>query len=134
MSFDIDKAFGISQHTVTLRSRRAGLLAANLANADTPNYKARDIDFKAALDKLRNNTGHDTTLRTTHSRHIAATSSAMTDADVIYKKADQPTLDGNTVESHAEHAKFMENALRYQASLQFLSGTITGLKTALRGE
>ncbi len=134
MRFDIDKVFGISQHTVALRSRRAGLLAANLANADTPNYKARDVDFKAALDKMRHNTTPNSTLRTTHSRHIGDASSGMNDVDVIYKKADQPTLDGNTVESHVEHAKFMENALRYQASLQFLNGTIKGLKTALRGE
>lgn len=134
MRFDIDKAFGISQYTAALRSRRAGLLAANLANADTPNYKARDIDFREALDKLRNNTTNNSTLHTTHSRHITGTSSGMTDVDVIYKKSDQPTLDGNTVESHVEHAKFMENALRYQASLQFLNSSISGLKTALRGE
>lgn len=132
MAFNIDKLFGIHQHAVTLRSQRAGLLAANLANTDTPNYKAKDLDFQAELKKIQSN--HQSTgIRTTHPNHIGATDSAL-NTDLVFRKPSQPSLDGNTVETHIEHAAFMDNALKYQTSIRFLTGNIQGMMTALRGE
>lgn len=132
MAFNIDKLFGIHQHAVSLRSQRAGLLAANLANADTPNYKARDLDFQAELKKVQNNM-QSTGIKTTHPNHIGGMNNSF-NTDVIYRTPSQPSLDGNTVETHVEHAAFMKNALDYQASIRFLTGNIQGMMTALRGE
>ncbi|MDH5595006.1 MAG: flagellar basal body rod protein FlgB, partial [Gammaproteobacteria bacterium] len=125
MAFNIDKLFGIHQHAVGLRSQRAGLLAANLANSDTPNYKARDLDFQAELEKARGKS-QGAGIRTTHPNHISGANNSFS-TDVIYRKPSQPSLDGNTVETHIEHAAFMDNALKYQASIQFLSGNIKGM-------
>ncbi|MDH5437195.1 MAG: flagellar basal body rod protein FlgB [Gammaproteobacteria bacterium] len=132
MAFNLDKLFGIHQQAVSLRSQRAGLLAANLANADTPNYKAKDLDFQAELKKVQGNM-QSTGIRTTHSNHIGGMDSGL-NMDLVYRKPSQPSLDGNTVETHIEHAAFMDNALKYQASIRFLTGNIQGMMTALRGE
>ena len=135
MAFNIDKLFGIHQHAMNLRSRRAGLLAANLANSDTPNYKARDLDFQAELKKLQANmnTTASSGLKTTQPGHISGTNDGFS-TEVIYRQSVQPSLDGNTVDTHAEHSAFMQNALNYQASLRFLNGSIQSMMTALKGE
>lgn len=132
MPFDIDSALGIHQQALSVRSRRAEILAANLANADTPNFKARDIDFKTLLSKAQAGS-HGLRLSVSHGSHLPATA-AGGDDDLLYRTPAQPSADGNTVDTHAEHAEFMRNALRYQASLTFLNGRIRGLLTALRGE
>ncbi len=138
MQFGLDKFFGISQQALKIHSRRAEVLAGNLANADTPGYKARDIDFKAALQQLKSGMG-DVTLRTTNPNHInsAGTSPGRIDdvlGEMKYRIPSQPSLDGNTVDSLKEKAAFMENALLYQTNLQFLGGKIKHLKSALKGE
>ncbi len=138
MQFGLDKFFGISQQALKIHSRRAEVLAGNLANADTPGYKARDIDFKAALQQVKNGMG-DVSLRTTNPNHInsAGTSPGRIDdvlGEMKYRIPSQPSLDGNTVDSLKEKAAFMENALLYQTNLQFLGGKIKHLKSALKGE
>ncbi len=138
MQFGLDKFFGISQQALKIHSRRAEVLAGNLANADTPGYKARDIDFKAALQQVKTGMG-DVTLRTTNPNHInsAGTSPGRIDdvlGEMKYRIPSQPSLDGNTVDSLKEKAAFMENALLYQTNLQFLGGKIKHLKSALKGE
>ncbi|MCF6337968.1 MAG: flagellar basal body rod protein FlgB [Gammaproteobacteria bacterium] len=138
MQFGLDKFFGISQQALKIHSRRAEVLAGNLANADTPGYKARDIDFKAALQQVKSGMG-DVTLRTTNPNHInsAGTSPGRIDdvlGEMKYRIPSQPSLDGNTVDSLKEKAAFMENALLYQTNLQFLGGKIKHLKSALKGE
>jgi len=138
MQFGLDKFFGISQPALKIYSRRAEVLAGNLANVDTPGYKARDIDFKAALQQVKNGTG-DVTLRTTNPNHInsAGTTPGRIDdvlGEMKYRIPGQPSLDGNTVDSLKEKAAFMENALLYQTNLQFLGGKIKHLKSALKGE
>ena len=124
----IDRAFGISPQVLTIRSQRFELIAANLANADTPHYKAVDLDFGAALERAR---GPEGELRQTHSGHLQL---GGLQPDVLYRVPTQPSMDGNTVETDKEHAAFMDNAIRYQASLNFLNGRIKGLLLALRGE
>lgn len=131
----IGSALGLSPQVMALRARRMELLAANIANADTPGYKARDIDFAAALRQARGQ-ARAVDLRLTHPRHLALGARAVpgVDAPILYRIPSQPSMDGNTVESHREHAAFMDNAVRYQASLNFLDGRIRGLRTAIRGQ
>lgn len=130
MPLSIDRHIGIHAQALELRSRRMELLAGNLANADTPGYKARDIDFSSALKQALAETG---ALRLTHDRHLPPQGAGV-DAEPLYRVPLQPSLDGNTVDSHLEQAAFGENAVRYQASLDFLGNKLAGLRKALRGE
>ncbi len=132
MAISFDKAFGIHESAINLRAYRAEVLAKNLANADTPNFKARDIDFPKALNMAKNN--QSTGLQRTHSRHLD--SKVGTDIPGLsYRIPMQPdTGDGNSVESQIEQTMFAENAMQYQASLKFLNSKIKGLMTALKGE
>jgi flagellar basal-body rod protein FlgB len=128
MAINLDKALGIHPHVLSLRSRRAEVLAANLANADTPHYLARDMDFKAMLGQAQEGLA----LRTTHVAHLPGGGGNA--GELLYRIPQQPAVDGNTVDAPLEKARFMENALRYQAGLQFLDGRIQGLLAAIRGE
>ncbi len=127
----LDSALGISPQVLALRSKRTELLTANLANSDTPGFKARDIDFRAAI---RSAAGDQEALTRTHSRHMNAGGGTGVDGEPLYRIPSQPSMDGNTVESQREHAEFMDNAIRYQASLNFLDSRIRGLRTAIRGQ
>jgi len=131
MSLSFDKALGIHAEALQLRSRRLELLASNLANADTPNFKARDIDFRAAL----NDAGHGQGLRMarTNASHLPS-GPAGAGLEPKYRVPSQPSLDGNTVDPQLEQAAFSENAIQYQASLDFLNARFRGLRTALKGE
>lgn len=127
----LDQALGVYPKTLALRAQRMELLAANLANADTPNYKAKDINFKEALSRAAET--NSLSLGGEHSKHIRL-STEVGSATTIYRDPVQSSLDGNTVETQIEQAAFMDNAMRYQATLTFLSGRIKGLLTAIRGE
>ena len=124
----IDKVFGVSPSVLSIRSQRMSLISANLANADTPGYKAVDIDFGAALTSA---IGAAEGVRARNVRYIDTRAS---NAEIQYRTPRQESLDGNTVETDQEHARFMDNAIRYQASLNFLEGRIKGVLLALRGE
>jgi flagellar basal-body rod protein FlgB len=130
----IDKALGVHVMAVEVRARRAELLAANLANADTPRYKAKDIDFRAELARIQSNGESSGSLVTTHRNHLPLTDSPMDRFETLYRVPQQPSLDGNTVEAQIEQVEFMQNALQMQGSLRFLDGRIKGLMTAIRGE
>ena len=132
----LDRHFGIHAHALEFRSARSRVLASNLTNADTPNFKARDIRFadvlKAkGLDSSRSGIA-GVAMAATHSGHIRTSDSAG-GARLMYRNPYQPTLDGNTVEAEVEQGKFAENAVQYQASLLFLSGKIRGLRDAIKG-
>ncbi|ADE15412.1 flagellar basal-body rod protein FlgB [Nitrosococcus halophilus Nc 4] len=133
MSISFDSALGIHPYALSLWSRRAELLAANLANADTPGYKARDIDFKTALQQAQGQ-GAALPLQVTHGRHLPSAAGHPPGGEALYRLPLQASIDGNTVDSQVEHGKFMQNALQYQASLHFLSGSFKGLQSALKGE
>lgn len=130
MSLSFDKALGIHADALQLRSRRLELLASNLANADTPNYKARDIDFRAALSQAQ---GGGLGLMRTHASHLPVQGGGI-GGEPLYRIPNQPSLDGNTVDAQLEKAAFSENAVQYQASLDFLNSRFRGLRTALKGE
>jgi flagellar basal-body rod protein FlgB len=130
MTISFDKALGIHSKALVLREQRSEVLAANLANADTPGYKARDMDFKAILqDTLPANVF----MEKTQARHLSA-GTQLLGGQLKYRNPHQASLDGNTVEGHIEQAKYGENALQYQASLRFINGKISGMLTAIRGE
>ncbi|WP_199608998.1 flagellar basal body rod protein FlgB [Flocculibacter collagenilyticus] len=130
MAISFDKAFGIHPDALLARSRRAELLSSNIANADTPGYKAKDLDFQQALEQAKSN--YSTKMTATHHKHFDLKSSHQ--PEVKYRVAHQPdTGDGNSVDVQMERNKFVENAMEYQASLRFLNGKISGLKKALTG-
>lgn len=132
MSSSVFSALSVHTQALSLKGERMQLLAANLANADTPNYKARDIDFKAALAEART---VRPALTATHAAHIPLTdSSGGAPVHVQYRIPSQPSLDGNTVDAHAEQAAFAETAVQYQASLTLAGMRIAGLRSAIRGE
>lgn len=132
---DLDNAFGMHEMALKLRAQRMELLASNLANADTPNFKARDIDFKSVLSEYQSTGGKVSGggLRTTHARHIDA-NGGMLSAEPQYRNPLQPSVDGNTVDPQVEKAKFMENALQYQATLSFIDSRVKSLRKAIRGD
>lgn len=134
MPIDLNQALGIHTQALALRGRRAEVLATNLANADTPHYKARDVDFKSVLAQAVGEQGGTLTLRATQSGHIQPGAAPTAEGELLYRLPQQPSLDGNTVDTQIEQAEFTQNALQYQASLTFLSGRIRGLMTALRGD
>ncbi len=134
MALGIDNVFGIHEQALRLRAQRTELLASNLANADTPGYKAKDIDFEAALSSAMSGSGgQETALKTTSKGHIKNISGGDMDGWIKYRVPHQPALDGNTVESHVEQAAFARNAVEYQATLQFLGGKSRGLLQAIKG-
>jgi len=131
MPVSLDRVFGVHAQALQLRAQRGELLASNLANADTPDYKARDLDFKAVLNQAQDQ--HTVALSTSHVNHQGGQAGSGS-AREMYRIPGQPSLDGNTVETQVEQAKFAENAVRYRASLQFINGKISGLMTAIRGD
>jgi len=134
--FNLDQALGILPHTATLRSRRAELLAANLANADTPNYQARDIDFQAALDQLMAADPMDAGagLARTDARHLGIGDADLGGIEVMFRTPVQTSFDQNSVDVQAERARFADNAMRYQATMRFLDSRFSGLVRAFRGD
>ncbi len=128
----IDSALGIHSVALRLRALRTKIIASNLANADTPNYKARDIDFKEAFSRAKE-AGDLFHMAVIHKGHIRPESQGNL-PDLLYRNPVQPSLDENTVDSQAEIAAFTQNALQYQASLAFLKSRIGTLLTAIKGE
>ncbi|EGW55977.1 flagellar basal body rod protein FlgB [Candidatus Endoriftia persephone] len=128
---NLDDAFGIHPQALLLRARRSELIASNLANADTPGYKARDFDFHKVLQQAQ---GEPVRLRTTHPSHIQDEQGVVPPTQMLYRIPSQPSLDGNTVETEREQSTFASNSLEYQASLRFLNGKISSLRQAIKGE
>ncbi len=124
------QSLGIHEQALKLRALRNQVLSSNIANADTPNYKARDMNFADALKGARSSRLE---LTTTAERHEKAWSTQRAGGRVMYRVPMQPTLDGNTVETDVEQAAFAENALKYRASLAFLDGKIRSLRFAIKG-
>ena len=133
MSISFDSALGIHEQATLLRARRAEVLANNIANADTPGYKARDLDFEAIL-RGEQSAQPTLALQTTTGGHQQLIADPSLAADLIFRTPTQPSVDGNTVEVQQEMARYTENALDYQASFDFLNRKFQGLSKALRGE
>ena len=134
MPVNLDSYLGVHATALKLRSQRTEVLAANLANIDTPNYRARDVDFKSVL-AAEGSKDAGVRLSTTSAGHIGAADVNGTAAPQLkYRTPLAPSLDGNTVDAQLEQAAFAENSVRYQATLQFLSGKFRSLMTAITGQ
>jgi flagellar basal-body rod protein FlgB len=136
MPFNLDAYLGVHADALKIRSQRTEVLARNLANADTPGYQARDLDFKAALAQASGGSDAPVALKTTHANQIATPidASGETNANLKYRVPMAPALDGNTVDVQMEQANFAENSVRFQATLTFLNARFRGLMTAITGE
>ena len=129
MAINFDQELGLYPQALAMREKRIELLATNLANADTPGYKARDLDFKSIL---KQNLPETVSMERTQAGHFAP--QQLLESRALYRNPSQVSLDGNTVEANVEQAKYAENAVQYQASLQFVSNNFSGLMMALRGQ
>ena len=128
MSNILDNYIGVHAQALQVRTKKTELIASNLANADTPGYKAKDIDFRVALARASGDGG----MNKTHPRHLDFGGA---DSDLVqFRVPTQPSVDGNTVEAHVEKGEFLDNTMRYQATLQFLGGKFKSLKSAIKGE
>lgn len=133
MNISFSNALGIHEQALQVRAERASVLANNLANADTPNFKARDIDFEGILRGEAQAMSGNKMMKITHDKHMAMEPS-LTDYQQLYRTPQQPSIDGNTVEEQVEHAAYMENSLAFQSSFTFLNSRFKGIITALKGE
>lgn len=133
MSVSFGQSFNLHEQALYLQSRRTELLSANLANAETPHYKAKDFDFNASLQAAVRNPYGSKVLEETNLKHIQPNKSDLR-FDAMYRIPYQTSLDGNTVESQAEMSAFNDNSIRYMTSLRFLNGKIQTLMSAIRGD
>jgi flagellar basal-body rod protein FlgB len=124
-----DSAFGIHERALDLRGQRMEVIAQNIANVDTPFYKAKDVDFKQVLDETQT----ERSMRATHSAHIQSADSVQ-QGNTVFTIPFNPSIDGNTVEMSVEQAKYGKAAAQYQATLRFIEGDISGIRKALRGD
>jgi flagellar basal-body rod protein FlgB len=136
MPMPLDSYLGVHPQALKLSAQRSEVLATNLANADTPNYKARDVDFKRVL-AAANSTSHLNMTPTGpgNARYLPLSNATTgSEANTLYRVPLAPSLDGNTVDAQVEQANFAQNAIRYQASLSFLNAKFRGLMTAITGQ
>ncbi|MFT7387454.1 MAG: flagellar basal-body rod protein FlgB [Candidatus Endobugula sp.] len=137
MAINFSSALGVHEQALRLRSDRAALIADNLANADTPGYKAKDIDFKAVLGGQVQMNATGSKMQATHAQHFAITNGGGSygeEYDMLYRTPQQPSIDGNTVEEQIENAEYMKNSLAFEASFNFLDGKFKKLASAIKGE
>jgi flagellar basal-body rod protein FlgB len=128
----LDNALNFHQTALNVRAARQEILSSNVANGDTPNFKARDIDFSSVLsDALSSNTSK-TGLTTTSPMHLSSSSENSIASQALYRIPQQPSADGNTVEMDAERTRFADNSIKLDASMTFISGQIRGLMLAIR--
>ena len=135
MAGRLDDAFRFNEAALSLRSQRQQILASNIANADTPNYKARDFNFSSALQNVVERKGAETpALSGTSPAHLKGSEELAPGGTALqYRQPTQANIDGNTVEMDIERNQFMDNAVRYEASLNFISGQIKNLLSAIQG-
>lgn len=129
----IDNDFKFLHDALNLRSYRQQVLASNIANADTPNYKARDIDFAKELQRAQGGQAGNLNLSATSPGHMQA-SAGVLNAQALYRAAVQPSIDGNTVDMDVERAQFADNAIHYQFIVDRISSKGKTLLSAIRGE
>jgi len=135
MTDRLDNEMRFHQAALNARAYRQQVIASNIANADTPNFKARDVDFRQALmGALVGGTAGGLALKTTSKRHIADIAGNAMDASLKYRPEEQGAVDGNTVNLDTERSAFAENAVQYQASITFINGLLTSMQRAVQGQ
>lgn len=134
MKARLDDMLSFNQSALNVQAQRQQLLASNIANADTPNYKARDLDFRSALQGAIGQRFGPLALASTSPRHVAAGTTAALPAHVGYRQELQSSVDGNTVNMDVERAAYAENSIHYEASVTFINGMLRGMQTAISGQ
>ncbi len=133
----LDDFLRFNEAALSLRSTRQQVLASNIANADTPNYKARDIDFASALEGVLKRTSPPAgVLNTTDPAHMpqGQTADLLPDGTPLqYRQPKQASIDGNTVDMDVERNQFTDNAVRYEAGITMINAQIRGLMAAIQG-
>ncbi len=134
MAGKLDEVFAFHENALRLRGQRQQLLASNIANADTPNYKAKDLDFGKAMQSAlsQGRTANQVALAQTNSGHLSAELSAQL-PNTFMRKPTQNNLDGNTVDMDVERNNFVENSMHYEADVNFTQNEIKGLLAVLQG-
>ncbi|MBB4865362.1 flagellar basal-body rod protein FlgB [Pseudomonas nitritireducens] len=137
-TFDrLESDLHFNREALNLRNERQKVLASNVANADTPNYKARDFDFAAEMQRvMADGRAQDDSfeMSTTNGRHIAMSTESHPARQLLYRTPAQPSLDGNTVDMDMERVNFADNTVRTEAALNFMGRKIQGLKAAMQPE
>lgn len=133
MSNSLDNYLGIHAKSLMIREQRSTQLAQNLANANTPHYKAQDIDFNQTLSKAMSSSASSSTLSASSPKHLEGHATIFS-STMKYRIPQHASLDGNTVDKDMETVQFTRNALGYQASLTFLDNKIKSMMSALRGD
>lgn len=129
-----DRQIQFHQTALNLQAHRQQLIASNIANADTPHYKARDVDFRAALQGALNSARAGVQMATTQAGHIASAPAPALETLAGYRGELQSAVDGNTVNMDVERAAFAENALHYEASVTFINGMLRSMNSAITGQ
>ena len=130
----IDNALSFHQSALNVQAQRQQLLASNIANADTPNYKARDVDFRSALQGALGNRFGPLALATTSSSHLPDAAAGPLQAYIGFRRELQSSVDGNTVNMDVERAAFAENSIHYEASVTFINSIVRGMQRAISGQ
>lgn len=135
MSINFSKALGIHEQALGFRARRAEVLANNIANADTPNFKARDLDFASVLaTQAQQQGGGNTSMDRTHQQHFDMDGVELADPAMRFRNPHHASIDQNSVDLQVEQSHYTENAVQFQASFTLLNNKFKGLMVALRGE
>jgi len=134
MPFDLNAELRLSAQSLAVQSKRLQMVATNIANADTPNYKARDLDFRSILNKVADSTPAAGMTKTQPTHMDAPIADTDSDAGLKYRQPSAPSLDGNTVDMQLEQSSFAEASVRYQSSLAFATDTFRGLMLAITGQ
>lgn len=134
MGISFQNALGIYESALSLRSEKAAVLSANLANSDTPGFKSRDLDFHGELKRMMGSDAHSVKMRASNPGHIGFAQNSSHNSEKLYRTPHQPSIDGNTVEEQIEHAEFMKNNLEFQTAFTLLNSRFKGLSKAIRGD
>lgn len=134
MADRLDNELRFHQTALNVRAYRQQVIASNIANADTPNYKARDVDFREALKGALGGTTSGLPLTTTSAAHLPGSAGSVLDASLKYRTEEQGAIDGNTVSMDAERSAFAENSVQYQASITFINGLLRSMQQAIQGQ
>lgn len=134
MAGRLDNYLSFNEVSLSLRAQRQQLLASNIANADTPNYRARDIEFSSVLKNALLHNGESTAgLARTDAAHLSGKVDGIGGAPVLYRTVQQGSIDGNTVDMDVERAQFADNAIRYEAGLTMISAQIKKMLSVIQG-
>ena len=131
MQTRLDKEIGFMEQGLRIRAQRQQVLATNIANADTPNYKAKDLDFNQAMKAALGNTGSQENMSVTNSKHIGSANNVS--AQVKERSNLQNSADGNTVDMDVEQSQFAENALQYETLVSMINGTFKNINSVMQG-